>query len=293
MALRLHATIAFSRALKSFPGVPHCVLMILNLTAVGATVLPAASMRAMNIAFMPGDAFFHALLTEDVVMSEPQQDDSLLLMYDYPAPYTIGNFAGFERLTITDTGDARQRLRELYWQFRGLNGKVVRTDIKEDGTRVETELNGFHVFVYAQTFAVQDGLGLGLKYNERWMTLPKDALIMDERVHLPFTGQPAIAYRPFVRTVRATADDWKDGPRCPALPVREAPVVSWGRWGAPIKDPVLVTMKDVQLVVLLEPSIRSYFERRAHCQWAVINADGIENFIWEEGGRVGRPNTNP
>ena len=150
---------------------------ILFLVAV-SLIAPAAQ---GNVAFMPGDAFFHSDLTEAAV-ADTSGDETFRLKYSHvPLSGGLGGYAGFEWLEVTgDTTALRHHLKVLYESLRMDNPKEVR--INHDGS--VTELNGFHIFVYNADVKWDGGFasqGLGMKYNESWTDLPASAFQSETR----------------------------------------------------------------------------------------------------------------
>ena len=143
-------------------------------------VFMASQALAMNIAFMPGDAFFHALLTEESLAD--LSDEGMRFRYAHvPMSGGLCGYAGFENLQVTgDTSILNEHLRALYRSLREFYWKELR--VNPDGTTTET--NGFHVFIHnadVEWSSSPSSQRIGIKYNESWPNLPESAFQGESR----------------------------------------------------------------------------------------------------------------
>src|SRR5262245_32115866 len=106
---------------------------------------------ATIIAFMPGDAHFHSRLTEARVENAVRENKIELDYAIAVEDLDFGGYAGFGGLTVSGEVESVHRLvdhlHSVYFKLRQDYPKIVRIRFK-DNERVETEVNGFHLFVY-------------------------------------------------------------------------------------------------------------------------------------------------
>lgn len=125
---------------------------------------------AQNPAFLPGDAFFHAILDENLAKafsgSEPVK-----VRYVRPrhVRFSFNGTSGYRVLRLDRVPEStRQGVLEVYRFLRTRIPKLVqsRYDPVADEWD-EQELNGFDFFVYNRDFDLQSHR-IGIKYNETW-----------------------------------------------------------------------------------------------------------------------------
>ena len=83
-------------------------------------ILLCSSARAANQYYMPGDAFFSAVLTEEV-LERIDKDEHPVFDYDRPdfLPQMMCGYAGFSRLRYASMPKAmKENLRKSYNEFR-------------------------------------------------------------------------------------------------------------------------------------------------------------------------------
>jgi len=210
--------------------------------------------NAHNTFFLPGDAFFHTVLTEDVLN---QMEKEKSPVFEYARPEFLGEsfcgYAGFAKLEFKNMPDSlKQQLRKLYGDLREITPKIVEItdeiiykegdlhDIEvKTGNKLTREINGFSVFLVNRNFDVTKHT-LGLKYNEEWVD--QVAAFGHDRRHLRLES--------FVQTPDAIAEEWRDSPLVPPLSA-ESPAMDRKN----ISEPVVIS-PDCKLLVLTHPDMR-------------------------------------
>ncbi|MBW3540881.1 MAG: hypothetical protein KY476_11470 [Planctomycetes bacterium] len=239
---------------------------------------------AANVYFMPGDAFFHTILTDDSLKVLERAGDTITLTYDLPAASFCG-FAGFERIQI-DVGSSRiaQRLRNVYDSLRRTHPKVIAV-FDQDGKTVQHEINGFHLLIYNKSvdFSKQR---LAIRYNESWFDLP-DEVVGPQRLGTA----PATVYQPLFRDHEAVVHDWQWSREYDALKVSVPAGLTWGRTGEAIAQPVRGKASEFQFVILADESLKtgsyselkSYFRQKPGWSFLSVSDSGVRQFQWKKG----------
>ena len=197
-------------------------------------ILSARPASAANQYFMPGDAFFHTLLTEAVikdmaVVSHPE------FTYHRPEflPRMFCGYAGFQKLEFTNMPQTmRDNLTKVYRELR--DAHPLKLEVKEEvvvkgdvelktGKKLYREINGFNMFFYNADFDRRKHR-LGLKYNEQWAD--QFAAFGHDRKHA--------IYEVFVRDPEAIMLDWREGKSVSPLNV-ELPPISTRSFRTPIR----------------------------------------------------------
>ena len=219
--------------------------------------------RANNNYFLPGDSFFHTLLTE-AVLADLEKSKSPVFRYDRPDhlnSFLCGS-AGFEQLQVKEMSPAiKKNLQSLYRHLRGAyplrielvpETKWVRKEEDGDvevktGKILRRELNGFSMFFYNADFDA-NRYRLGLKYNENW--LEEVVAFGHSRKHAQFEF--------FVREEKAILSDWRDCRLVKPLDVISPPI-KVRRSSNPL--PPITLKSKVRIFVLPEGKFSSAFNR--------------------------------
>jgi hypothetical protein len=246
-------------------------------------LLPTASCRAVNPGFIPGDACFHAILTENYLATLRPAGGNLELHYSYPEPMMGCGYGGFARLTVRNCPPALyDGLTKVYRAVRKTHSKLVRV-LEEPTGRRNLEINGLDLFVYnkAIDWKRQE---IGLKYNEHWFDFP----IKSPRPANGWFGSgkssermnaEAYRYVSFLPGPDAVVEDWKNSARIPGLAVRVPDVNGWEFAGPEIEVPVVTNAEDIELIVTCEP-LDDYFQRRDESTFYVIRTASVRELQW-------------
>jgi hypothetical protein len=246
----------------------------------------AALCRACNPGFIPGDACFHSILTDDFLTQLRAGGKVMQLHYAYPEPLVGCGYTGFAHLEIRNCPPSLHvSLEKVYRAVRKTHPKLVRIlDDRGSGDR-GIEINGLDLFVYNKEVDWKSEK-IGLKYNEHWYDFPVDPALLKNRGGWLSTNKDsdrmAIAcyrYVSFLPGLEAVAEDWQYSSRFAGLAVRVPNVNDWGLGGPEIESPVTANAEDVQLVVTCEP-LDDYFRRKADTTFYVIRTTGIRELQW-------------
>ena len=241
---------------------------------------------ANNNYFLPGDSFFHTVLTEAVLV---EMEKSKSPVFRYNRPDHLNSFfcgsAGFEQLQVKEMSPAiKKNLQSLYRHLRGTyplrvelvpETKHVRDasggfdNLVKTGKILRRELNGFSMFFYNADFDA-NRYRLGLKYNENW--LEEVVAFGHSREHAQFEF--------FVREEEAILSDWRD-----CRPVKPLDVIS-----PPIKKrrstnplPSITLKSKVRIFVLPEADFSAAFDRSGFVY--EITEAGVQIYGQGRGGK--------
>lgn len=233
----------------------------------------ASPVFAVNLSFMPGDSFFHDLLTEELLGTASEK--GIRLRYSgVPGEGGFCGYAGFIDLQITgNTTTLSRHLRTLYKSLRKYYSKELR--VNDDGTMTET--NGFHLFIYNADIKWSKGYAsqrLGIKYNESWANLP-DSAIQSKTRKLGIAHVKAHKYDTFVKVPDAIIHDWKYGKEFKELDVKVPEGIGWGITGPRIKATVSIDAAKIQIVLVPESNLKPYFQQKPKYEFYSVTNDGI------------------
>lgn len=243
-------------------------VIILILVAFGATPV-----LANNNNFLPGDTFFHAVLTE-ADLDRIDKEENPTFRYDRPdfMPSYLCGYAGFSQLEYTAMPKAlKQHLRKAYRDLREFHPKRIEITKSEDPPQeVQTEINGFNLLFYNKDFNLKR-FRLGLKYNEKW--LEDITAFGHDRRHVQFEF--------FVDKPKAIMEDWRDGSLVPPLKAK-LPQASPKALSTPIK-----VGGDVQIFIMPEEKFGALYSA-PEVGWGSfsiyrITADGVQRMTGKSG----------
>lgn len=198
-------------------------------TALGVVMAIAADeCNASNQFFMPGDAFFHSVLTSNL-LDEIDRSEHPVFTYDRPdfLPFMLCGYTGFHKLQYNGMpASMKKNLRQVYDEIRESTPKRIEItketttratddgDIKTPtGRELQTEINGPAVLFYNHSFDMAR-FRLALKYNERWA---------DDFVEFGHSRDHAVL-ESFVPIPEAIAEDWRDGNLVDSLKAKLPPI---------------------------------------------------------------------
>lgn len=234
---------------------------------------------ATNRGFMPGDAFFYSVLTQDrlTALADPESRK-----FPYVRPkgeeFAFCGFAGYWSLELpADSEPLVRNLNSLYTSLRRHSPRELIEHTNEDGTKTQIETNGFHVFVYNLDF---DPLkyDIALRYNENW--------VEDES---SFGPRPSITrLESFVIDRVAFSNDWRDAAavpplrtECPLIPEQEKRM-KLGMGSAWIDTPV-VADGEVQIIVTASDNFQHYVNRRNGITFYCVRKSGVTQYSVKQG----------
>ncbi|MCP4813330.1 MAG: hypothetical protein GY888_12520 [Planctomycetaceae bacterium] len=242
--------------------------------------------NANNNYFLPGDSFFHAVLTE-AVLADIAKSKSPVFKYDRPDHLNsfFCGYAGFEQLQVKDMSPAiKKNLTVLYRHLREAyplqieliqETKLVRdasggfdNEVKT-GKMLRREMNGFSMFFYNADFDA-DRYRLGLKYNENWV----------EQVVAFGHRQEHVQFEFFVREEEAILSDWRDCRLVKPLDVISPPITK-RRSSNPL--PPITLKSKVRIFVLPEADFNAAFDRSGFVY--EISEAGVQIYGQGRGGK--------
>jgi hypothetical protein len=280
---KVQQMVAFTRSMSLSSYRRHLQLLLLVITF---GVVSNNPLCATVIAFMPGDAHFHSKLTEAWVENAVRENKIDLGYAIVPEDLDFGGYAGFGGLTVSGDCELVHRLvdhlRAVYLKLRQDDPKIVRIRLK-DNERVESEVNGFHLFVY-NSGTDWTRQRIGNKYNENWNKLPASAITGPDRGG--FAPVTAVQYRPILRRYEAVVDDWQFAHQYAELHVAVSANIAWGIAGPPIEEPVIVKADEIQLVVVGSDDLEPFFQRAEGAEATVVSFTGVKTLVWGEDGSL-------
>lgn len=217
---------------------------------------------ANNNFFLPGDAFFHTVLTQDALRALETTQNPI---FRYQRPSHLDSFfcgvAGFEQLEVKEMPPAiKASLVSVYRELRESQPlqielvpevKLVQEDLEtvevKTGKMLRRELNGFSMFFYNADFAV-NRYRLALKYNETWL---------EEVVSFGHSREFARCEF-FVREEKAIMSAWRDAQQVKPLGVLAPPIQK--RSSTKLLPPITLTSK-IRILVFPTTDFLSYYER--------------------------------
>jgi hypothetical protein len=249
---------------------------------VGVVVV-SMKCAACNPAFVPGDAFFHATITKELLDHLAIDKGTLSLRYSYPEPMSLGGYVGFARMDIGNCPPSLgESLRRVYRQVRRTHPRVVQIVADGKGEERCFELNGLELFVYSKG-RVWDHQQIGLKYNEHWYNFPVKVEVAKGTDRLPIKGY---VYRTFLPIVDAVTEDWQNSSHFSGLSVKCPDVAGWGLAGPEILTPITGAAVDLEFVILAG-NVEDYFNRKDNATFYVIQGERVREMQWqrpEDGG---------
>lgn len=253
------------------------MLRLRTIVVALAALAAAFPASAVNLAFMPGDAFFHAELTAKSL--KRFGGSGIGLEYAYPPDtFAFCGYAGFTKMKIVGETRALSSHVKSFFKAR-YKQQAGKEYVGAMGP--EEDFAGFRLFVYDRSFAYTPGSRIGLKYNENWARLQKEATDSPKRKR-GMGRTEELRFTTFVPTVDAVAHEWQHATEVSGLPTRVPAGAGWGTSGPRIKEPAQIDAAKVQLVVVPEHNLAVLFERTPGTEFFAITIDGIVRWHWDE-----------
>jgi hypothetical protein len=255
--------------------------------ALVCVVSTASPCWAVNPGFIPGDACFHSVLTENYLGTFRPTSGVLKLHYMYPEPMMLCGYGGFAHLTITHCPPSLYAgLEKVYRAARKLDPKLVRV-LEGAAGKENVELNGLNLFVCNKNADWKTQV-IGLKYNEHWFDFPiksprPPSGWMTTGNNSERMNTEAYRYVSFLTGADAVIEDWRNSARIPGLKVQLPDVKGWEFAGPEIAEPVVVNAEDIELVVTCAP-LDDYFRQKDGARFYVIRSTGVRELQWQLSG---------
>ncbi|MEX0641434.1 MAG: hypothetical protein WD468_01970 [Pirellulales bacterium] len=124
-----------------------------------------------NNLFLPGDAYFPTVLTEEKLSSlKADRERPPIFEYSSFGGYegAFCGYAGYQRAAVPGLDEAFiTNLKTVYSRIRNYEPKQL-VEVKRNGKRVLEETNGMRVLFYPNDFKFPK-YRIGLRYNEDWV----------------------------------------------------------------------------------------------------------------------------
>ncbi|MBX3449482.1 MAG: hypothetical protein KF777_07985 [Planctomycetaceae bacterium] len=227
-----------------------------SLTLLFASLMASfaiSSSDAANVSFVPGDAFFHAVLAPREIVESFSSAGTVRLVYAPPS-HEVPNFGGFLGLCNLDIEVSEPLSRTKL-------ASVLESD--------SANSKPLSVFVYNKDFDLRRDR-LCLKYNEEWRPRHSTNPV---QVKL----RRSIGYSSFVRTYEAVVEDWGNAAEVPGLKVEGELEKATLLLGESIASPAKTRLADVMIAVLLAGDHTSCFERRGNVRVLLLHEGKLES----------------
>lgn len=249
----------------------ECLMLALLVTATPQPV------EAVNLFFMPGDAFFSASLSEEAAAALPEKGGTLTLKHHWlhDDMYFCG-YTGFAKLEVREMPpEIVEGMRTLYRELRERGYWKEEKIVTRNGEQERGEANPFLLLVYDKSFDPTRH-AFGLKYNESWAHPPEEALLdRGTSRHEP------TKYEKFVPGEEAVIRDWKDAPTVAGLPVEIPKGVKWASAGSGEHPPATVDAAEVRFFVLPHDALEPLFQGNEHARFWEVTPDGFRRFEYQ------------
>ena len=271
-------------------------MRIRAITALNLLLLLAAlPCWANNTLFLPGDAYFPTILTEDKVKSLQTERDPV---FDYRKPLSIrGGFlcgyAGYGNLEFTAMPDEfKHGLRDVYHLLRRRFPKKIEIidesrEVETDegdlvdvptGKKLQVEINGFSLLFYNTSFD-GDRHRLGVRYNEDWV---RETVVFGyKKEHVRLDSH--------VRSPHAVVVNWRDAGEVERLTTEMPQLAQEPRPGKAVMIPVKLKPSitgdhpGIRVIVLAGSNFDPYFGHAEGYSFFEVTEHGYREFTFEKG----------
>ena len=241
-------------------------------------LIPSA--KAHNNYFLPGDAFFSASITRDVIREWMRNDGSEFEFHysRFDGQFMACGNIGYTKLKIAGIDDRfRAALSEAYWRYTDNERPLFR--LENDDPKELSQVNGIVALIYNSDFSGP----LGLKLNEDWQT------------------QGAGRYGGLFKTAEPVVADWKLGPKFPPLKIDQAldPRRHLHKGGVAHRTmdvQLTASAKDLKIVLVgfasqegyavfqTCPNLQRIYDYEDRTEYVVVDPKGLTTFSCNENG---------
>lgn len=194
--------------------------------------------------FLPGDAFFRAALTKELVDGIAVSGDSNVLEMKYDTGRVDRECLGYGVIQMSDFTRSRQEnLRALYENIRATVPPVFEITASDRG-EVRRELNGLPVLIYNQAFDWKNYC-IGLRYNESWES---------DGVLFGYPKEWVNYYMKDGPIADCIIEDWRNSSRVAPLKVRFPELANLRPRDLQL-SPLKVSAKDTLVIVVPEQAL--------------------------------------
>ncbi len=231
-------------------------------------------LHATNNYFLPGDAFFHSILTLESIQKREKEQEAV---YDYRfvcEPAFCG-YAGYSELKLDKQNkELAKNIHKAYFEIRkSISLKLQRktyktaplTNTEKSSWKPENfeETNGLSLLFYNEDYDWKRR-NIAVKYNEDWLG------------DLKKFGFGGGRYCEFVSTADAVVASWARGKYIPPLNVQlpDTPIEKYKT----VNTPMLPKGK-LKALILFDRNFKQYFEMRNHKDLIEVTNKGINRYI--------------
>lgn len=225
--------------------------------------------------FLPGDAFFHTVITEKVLKDLEKEPDYI---FEYDRPYWQYTIPGYYSLSLGKQNRnlekqikeayycLRQNMRLLQLKVRGRSPNSILDKTSEVKTEL-VEINGPRLFFYNEDYDWKKR-HITLKYNENWYH------------ELKSFGYKNASYGAFVKTPEAIIDSWRFSSVVPPLSVQlpKTPIIKHRA----IKKPMIAKGR-LKAIMLPDSEYIKYYKMDQDKELIVITNEKIQPYYISDG----------
>lgn len=223
--------------------------------------------------FLPGDAFFHTVITEKVLKKLDEDPD---YAFEYVRPYWMYTIPGYYSLSLGKQNrklakqikdayeEVRYSMRPLELRVRGKSPNSISGKFSQEKTEF-VEINGPHLFFYNEDYDWKKR-HIALKYNENWS------------LELKKFGYQKASYGAFVKTPEAIIESWRFSKVVAPLSVQlpEQPIIKHRA----IKKPMIAKGR-LRAIMLPDNHYQQYYDLKDNI--ALIELTNEDYFVYFAG----------
>lgn len=225
--------------------------------------------------FLPGDAFFHTVITEKVLKRLDEDPD---YAFEYDRSHWQYTIPGYYSLSLGKQNrklakqikkayyNVRFSMRLLKLKVRGKSPNSISGDPSKEKTEF-IEINGPSLFFYNENYEWKKK-HIALKYNENWYQ------------ELTKFGYQNASYGAFVKTPDAIIESWRFSSVVPPLSVQlpEAPIVKHRA----IRTPMIAKGR-LKAIMLPDNKYKQYYRMKNEKRLIEITNEKIQPYYSGEG----------
>lgn len=225
--------------------------------------------------FLPGDAFFHTVITEKVLK---QLDEDPDYAFEYERPYWLYTIPGYYSLSLgKQNRKLVKHIKEAYYEVRysmsplvlKVNGKSPNS-VSDEPAKEKTEfveINGPTLFFYNEDYDWKKK-HIALKYNENWSQ------------ELEKFGYQNARYGAFVKTPEAIIESWRFSTAVHPLSVQlpATPIIKHRAMQTP-----MIAKGRLKVIMLPDNKYKRYYKLKDHSQLIEITNEDWFTYYADEG----------
>ncbi|QDU06678.1 hypothetical protein [Gimesia aquarii] len=225
--------------------------------------------------YLPGDAFFHTVITEKTLKKLEENPD---YAFEYNRSHWNYTFPGYYSLSLGKQNrklakqikkayeEVRYSMRLLRLKVRGKSPNSISGKSSEEKTEF-VEINGPDLFFYNEDYDWKK-MQFAIKYNEHW------------HQELMKFGYPNGDYAPFVKTPEAIIQSWRFSTVVPPLSVQlpDVPIIKHRAVDAP-----MIAKGRLRAIMLPDNKYKRYYKRKNYLHLIEITNEGYFTYHASEG----------